>query len=118
MTMETSLVVSDAQMLTAAQAVPALPWQFVLETFLDTLSSPRTRVAYGRAVAEAMQVLGVGTPAELQPPELARYRAGLVARLDTDWSDRLGPGHRESQAGRPAAVSRLLPGHGDCPSIA
>jgi integrase len=91
MTMETSLVVREMRTWTAAQTVPALPWAFVLETFLDTLSSPRTRVAHGRVVAEAMQVLGVGTPAELEPRELARYRAGLAARLDTDRTDRLSP---------------------------
>ena len=69
----------------------SLDWQTALETFLDTLSSPRTQKAYGRAVTEAMEAMGVHLLAELTPSILAQYRAGLVARLDIDREDKLSP---------------------------
>jgi hypothetical protein len=64
-------------------------WQTALEAFLNTLSSPRTQDAYQRAVTEAMRAMGEQRVADLTPPMLAAYRAGLVARLDVDRKDRL-----------------------------
>jgi site-specific recombinase XerD len=72
-------------------AAPSVDWQTALETFLNTLSSPRTSRAYKRAVEEAMRAMNVDLVADLTRPMLARYRAGLVARLDTDRADRLSP---------------------------
>jgi site-specific recombinase XerD len=69
----------------------SLTWQIALEPFLNTVSSPRTQQAYQRAVTEAMEAMGVELLAELTPPMLAEYRAGLVARLDADRGDRLSP---------------------------
>lgn len=46
-------------------------WQTALKTFLDTLSSPRTRRAYERAVSGAMRDLAVDFVADLSPPMLA-----------------------------------------------
>ena len=66
-------------------------WQTALEAFLNTLSSPRTQDAYQRAVTEAMRAMGEQRVADLTPPMLAAYRAGLVARLDVDRKDRLSP---------------------------
>lgn len=66
-------------------------WQEALETFLDTLCSPRTVRAYDRAVTKAMHATGAELVADLAPPILAEYRADLVARLDADREDRLSP---------------------------
>ena len=70
---------------------PLVNCQTVLDTFLDTLSSPRTQKAYKQAVTEAMRAMGAQWIADLTPPMLAAYRAGLVARLDVDREDRLSP---------------------------
>jgi site-specific recombinase XerD len=74
-----------------AAAAMSVDWQTALETFLNTLSSPRTMRAYERAITEAMEAMGVDFVAKLTPPMLAEYRAGLVARLDADREDRLSP---------------------------
>lgn len=90
--MEASTVLVDERAaLATVPTVAGVPWQMALETYLDTLSSSRTRLAYGRAVAEAMRALGAACPSDLEPPALARYRAVLVARLDPDRPDRLRP---------------------------
>jgi hypothetical protein len=70
---------------------PSVSWQAALKTFLDTLSSPRTRRAYERAVTEAIEAMGIEVLADLTPPILAEHRAGLVARLDAEREDRLSP---------------------------
>ena len=72
-----------------AAAVPSVSWQTALDTFLNTLSSPRTEKAYERAVTGAMGAMGVDLVAGFTPPMLAEYPAGLVARLDGDREDRL-----------------------------
>lgn len=74
-----------------ATAAPSVDWQPTLETFLNTLSSSRTRLTYERAVREAMEVLSIDFVADLTLPMLAEYRAGLVTRLDADREDRLSP---------------------------
>jgi len=70
---------------------PLVNCQTVLDTFLDTLSSPRTQKAYKQAVTAAMQAMGMQCVADLTLPMLAAYRAGLVVRLDIDREDRLSP---------------------------
>lgn len=89
--MEASVVLVDDRALATEPTVAGVPWQMALETYLDTLSCARTRLAYGRGVAEAMRALQIVSPAELEPPALAKYRAALVARLDPDRPDRLSP---------------------------
>jgi len=74
-----------------ACGVPLLRWPLALQTSLDTLSSPRTRRAYERAVVDAMKALGILYPADIEAPALAQYRSGLVGRLDPDRPDRLSP---------------------------
>jgi site-specific recombinase XerD len=71
--------------------VSLVNWETALEAFLSTLSSSRTQHAYQRAVTEAMQAMGEQRVANLTPPMLAVYRAGLVSRLDVDHKDRLSP---------------------------
>ncbi len=75
----------------AVSATVSLPWQSVLETFLDTLGAKRTRIAYRRAVNGAMGAIGVTSVHELTVPALASYRASLVARLDQRGPTRLSP---------------------------
>jgi len=83
-----ALATLGSNLVTAASSVD---WQTALETFLNTLSSPRTRRAYKRAVEEATRAMNVDLVAELTRPMLAQYRAGLVARLKADRADRLSP---------------------------
>jgi site-specific recombinase XerD len=75
----------------APGAVPLVSWREALDTFLNTLSSPRTAKAYRRAVIDAMEALEVDYVIDVTPPMLAQYRGGLVSRLDTDVSDRPSP---------------------------
>jgi integrase/recombinase XerD len=77
--------------LTEGSVIPQVHWTDALDTFVNTLSSPRTARAYQRAVMEAMDTLGVDYVADIAAPDLARYRGGLVARMDSDNGDRLGP---------------------------
>ena len=70
---------------------PAVSWQDALAVYLDTLSSPRTRRAYERAVTEAMRAMGAALVCDLDPRTLAAYRAGLVERMDAGREDRLSP---------------------------
>jgi hypothetical protein len=72
-------------------AVPLVSWREALDTFLNTLSSPRTAKAYRRAVIDAMEALEVDYVIDVTPPMLAQYRGGLVSRLDMDVPDRLSP---------------------------
>jgi integrase/recombinase XerD len=88
MTRNMALATTDGSSGTVSSLVN---WQTALETFLNTLSSPRTQKAYERAVTEAMRAMGMQCVADLTPPMLAAYRAGLVARLDIDREDRLSP---------------------------
>jgi site-specific recombinase XerD len=88
MSQTTTLTTTSGDVVIAAMAIDG---QTALETFLNTLSSPRTQKAYERAVTEAMEAMGVDMLAELTPPMLAEYRAGLVVRLDADREDRLSP---------------------------
>ncbi len=74
-----------------AAVAPSVSWRTALTTFLDTLGSPRTVRAYERAVIQGIQAMGADVVADLTPPMLAEYRAGLVARLDADREDRLSP---------------------------
>ena len=83
------------------QTVPPVHWREALETWLNTLSSPRTRKAYERAVREAMEALGVGYVANLTPPVLAQP-AGRRPPAKAQSSD------RQPQAGRPAVFPELL----------
>ncbi len=69
----------------------AVSWQDTLQTFLDTLGGQRTRIAYRRAVNEAMGAIGATSIQELTVPVLASYRARLVARLDQRGLKRLSP---------------------------
>ena len=71
--------------------IPRVEWRQALDTFLNTLSSPRTAQAYQRAVIEAMDAIGVDHVVDVTAPMLAEYRGGLVARLDIDAPDRLSP---------------------------
>ncbi|MFC2030018.1 hypothetical protein ACFLWA_04730 [Chloroflexota bacterium] len=72
-------------------AAPLVHRETALHTFKNTLSSPRTSTAYGRAVRLAMNSMRVDYLADLDPPMLAEYRSKLVARLDVDRGDRLSP---------------------------
>jgi len=94
--METNIILSDTRTLatlpTAAQVVAwPVTWPVALATYLDTRNNSRTRRAYERAVTEAMRALGTLYPADLEAPALAKYRSGLVDRLDPDRPDRLSP---------------------------
>jgi integrase/recombinase XerD len=62
------------------QNLPAVPWGEALQVFLDRQSAPGTRRAYESAVREAFAFLGVSSPTEVAPGDLARYRAHLVQR--------------------------------------
>jgi site-specific recombinase XerD len=77
--------------LAEGSVIPQAHWTDALDTFVNTLSSPRTARAYQRAVMEAMDTLGVDYVADVIAPDLARYRGGLVARMDSDNGDRLSP---------------------------
>ena len=65
----------------ARNTIPRVEWRQALDTFLNTLSSPRTAQAYQRAVIEAMDAIGVEYVADLTPPDLAQYRGGLGYRV-------------------------------------
>lgn len=71
--------------------IPPVEWREALDTFLNTLSSPRTAQVYHRAVIEAMEAVGVNYVADITAPMLAQYRGWLVSRLDTERDDRLSP---------------------------
>jgi integrase/recombinase XerD len=75
----------------ARNTIPHVEWRRALDTFLNTLSSPRTAQSYQRSVIEAMDAIGVDYVADVTAPMLAQYRGGLVARLDVDAPDRLSP---------------------------
>jgi hypothetical protein len=45
----------------ARNTIPHVEWRQALDTFLNTLSSPRTAQVYQRAVIEAMDAIGVTT---------------------------------------------------------
>ncbi len=71
--------------------IPLIEWEDALQTFLNTLGSPRTAKAYQRAVKEAMEALNIEYVADVTAPDLAQYRGGMVARMDVDSPDRLSP---------------------------
>jgi integrase/recombinase XerD len=75
----------------AGGTIPHVEWSEALETFINTLSSPRTAQAYRRAAIEAMDAIGAVYVTDVTAPDLARYRGGLVARMDSDNDDRLSP---------------------------
>jgi hypothetical protein len=58
--------------------IPRVEWRQALDTFLNTLSSPRTAQAYQRAVIEAMDAIGVDYVADVTAPMLAEYRGWLA----------------------------------------
>ena len=58
--------------------IPQVEWSEALETFINTLSSPRTAQAYRRAVIEAMDAIGAVYMTDVTAPDLARYRGDLV----------------------------------------
>jgi len=62
-----------------------------LQDFLKTLNSADTCRTYTGPVREALAALGATYPADLSPPGLAEYRAGLIARLDAKGERRLSP---------------------------
>jgi len=75
----------------ARNTIPHVEWRQALDTFLNTLSSPRTAQAYQGAVIEAMDAIGVDYVADVTAPMLAEYRGWLVGRLDAERADRLSP---------------------------
>jgi site-specific recombinase XerD len=75
----------------ARNTILHVEWRQALDTFLNTLSSPRTAQAYQRAVVEAMDAMGVDYVADVTAPMVAEYRGWLVGRLDTERADRLSP---------------------------
>ena len=76
---------------TAVDAPPGVPWPAALDSFLNVLNSPQTRRAYRAAIVEAMAALAADSLANITPPMLTQYRAGLVARLDARGARRLSP---------------------------
>ena len=56
---------------------PLVEWSEALETFINTLSSPRTVQTYQRAVIEAMDAMGVDYVADIARPNLAPVGAGM-----------------------------------------
>ncbi len=68
MTRNMALATTDGSSGTVASLVNS---QTALDTFLNTLSSPRTQKAYERAVTEAMRATDVQWVADLTPPMLA-----------------------------------------------
>jgi hypothetical protein len=71
--------------------IPSVEWREALDTFLNTLNSPRTAIAYQRAVIEAMEAIGVDYVADVTAPMLAEYRGWLVSRPDAEREDKLSP---------------------------
>jgi site-specific recombinase XerD len=67
--------------------IPLVEWQLALQTFLNTLGSPRTAKACRRVVREAMETLDVEYVADVTASDLAQYRGSL----DMDNPDRLSP---------------------------
>lgn len=72
-------------------AIPQVEWREALDTFLNTLSSPRTAKAYQGAVIEAMGTIAVNYVADITAAMLAEYRGWLVGRLDSERDDKLSP---------------------------
>jgi integrase/recombinase XerD len=89
--MNTNAVIPATNRDLTQNAVSLVEWQEALQTFLNTLGSPRTAKAYQRAVRDAMEALDVEYVADITARDLALYRGGLVARLDVDCSDKLSP---------------------------
>jgi hypothetical protein len=91
----------------ARNTIPHVEWRQALDTFLNTLSSPRTAQAYQRAVIEAMDAMGVDYVADITAPMLAEYRGWLVGRLD---AERARPGcrlpHPSALCCRPMILTR------------
>lgn len=56
----------------------ATDWRTVLSAYLDTLDSPATRRAYGRAITDCLVFTSVSTLVDLDGAALARYRATLT----------------------------------------
>jgi integrase/recombinase XerD len=71
--------------------VPPVEWREALDSFLNTLNSPRTAIAYQRAVTEAMGAIGAGCVSDVTAKMLAEYRGWLVSRLDAEREDKLSP---------------------------
>jgi integrase len=64
-----------------------LPWQTVLDTFLDAWTdSPATRLVYRLRVTQAMRAMAVPQVGDLTPLHLTSYRQRVMAR--TDWQPR------------------------------
>ena len=57
--MNTNAMVPATSRDLARNVVPLVKWEEALQTFLNTLGSPRTAKVYQRAVKEAMEALGV-----------------------------------------------------------
>ena len=89
--MTTNALIPQQRADLARSTIPLVDWRQALDTFLNTLSSPRTAKAYQRAVTEAMDAVGAEYVADITAPMLAEYRGWLVARLDTERDDRLSP---------------------------
>ncbi|MCP4536041.1 MAG: tyrosine-type recombinase/integrase [Chloroflexi bacterium] len=71
--------------------IPPVKWREALDTFLNTLNSPRTAMAYQRAVIEAMGAMEVDYVSDVTAKLLAEYRGWLVSRLDAEREDKLSP---------------------------
>ena len=89
--MNTNALIPQQRAERAGSVVPPVDWRQALDTFLNTLSSPRTTKAYQRAVTEAMDAIGTDYGADITAAMLAEYRGWLVGRLDTERDDRLSP---------------------------
>ena len=76
--MDTNTMVPAMSRDLAQNTVPLVEWQEPLQTFLNTLGSPRTAKAYRRTVRETMETLGVEYVADVTASDLAQYSGGLV----------------------------------------
>ena len=76
--MDTNTMVPAMSRNLAQNTISLAEWQKALQTFLNTLGSPRTVKAYQRAVREAMKTLGVEYVADVTASDLAQYCHGLV----------------------------------------
>jgi site-specific recombinase XerD len=85
--METSKMVPAMSRDLVQNTIPLVEWQLALQTFLNTLGSPRTAKACRRVVREAMETLDVEYVADVTASDLAQYRGSL----DMDNPDRLSP---------------------------
>jgi len=79
-----ALAIRPARAVGGLRYTPRTDWRVVVEAFLSAhVTSPHTRRAYRRHLAVAFAVMGAEAVADLTGPDLAAYRAAVLAAGET-----------------------------------